>query len=1375
MDRANGPGAAATRAERFEDEKRRIIESCFNKKDSDGSLLETYITHIRITEYSSHPTTPPPPQARTPDSEKPRVIIVAVRKSGRVRMHKSKENPTGTFSIGKSWNLDDLTQIESFTGPQVSPNHRQWGGDTGFLISLGKPYYWQAQTDKEKKFFIASLIKIYGKYTGGKIPELSGFDQRELDQVLGAGRRPPAAAPRPPPLEPSPSQPSAPPTAPVPPVPSALSTPEQPRFQKPPTVRPPLNGSNSPAASFDSTRSGERPPAPRWTAQNNRSQDSFANRSDDTSSIPPRSRNGMAGPGAFARFGESREPSEPPADTRTPPQPQADEKPPPERRRPPMDPSRPQDRDLVPPPLMSPTNKRDPVAPPPRSTDRMSPRKGSATGQERGAPTLPSAFKDRDVPPPAMAPLDTTMKSESPMPGLSRGVPAAASVATTSQPETPAASTPTATETPPVPDIPDEESRPGLGPMIKAKRSKGDIAGALWKAASAANAFRPRPGGAGDRLRQAQNKTTMEGPDGITGVVPAPPRPVSKDQKSDAPEASKPAESESPIPEVKITPSTSNQLASKSSTETAAASVKKEEPRKEETPGRSVVAGNDAKYMQSLGIDPTFLDGRSEEFGKWLDYFGWVPGDRMRAQSIDEMKADLERELNKAQAGGWLARFQEEDERVGAIKRGIDVAIAECEEMDNLLTLYSVELSTLSDDISYIEAQGQGLQVQTANQKLLRKELESLLETCAITSSDLEALRLAPLDDLRGLEEVETALVTLFKAMSKMDPSIGTNDATPPAGSALDSDRALGLNSDYGQMRIVQEKKDMYLQENAYFMRRLLEVMALQFDEAYSETKRSLEGALAKKVDPSNYDAGRDLLWKYSPLMLYARDADLDNWNRLVQIYQDKSHPVYKSQFQNVVAIWRKNARKMTAEDAELLFSSQVEKQQEGVASTARKLTVKRSQTLARALRSPLADGSKAHATEKGGSDSRSFPYEVFAGVLDDLLPLVEMEQNFVTDFFHASTLEQVDFPDAVAANPPRNRRGGDLKRHRLMEPDRELARRVTRSMEVIFAFLESELQRLMEWVIGQDPLQGIGVLAVLEKKMSEMAQSNQDYLNTLLQRLHSLLEGRFHKFVDEQIRAIEETKVKINKRKGVISFIRVFPAFMTAVENMLVGLDSNLALRRTIDREYDRILKSMFDSLMVIAREHPAAGVASGAADPEDKEALNFHILLIENMNHFIEDTDTRGLEVLEDWKEQASREYHEHMGLYLNAVMRRPLGKLLDHLENIEAQIQTGKSPTAIAGQPSNSKLIFNKILSYYDSKEVRKGIEALRKRVEKHFGDADDPALSRGLVQNVTRECETFYNEVESRIGRVTTDVYGGEVAFEWPRADVKAAFR
>lgn len=303
------------------------------------------------------------------------------------------------------------------------------------------------------------------------------------------------------------------------------------------------------------------------------------------------------------------------------------------------------------------------------------------------------------------------------------------------------------------------------------------------------------------------------------------------------------------------------------------------------------------------------------------------------------------------------------------------------------------------------------------------------------------------------------------------------------------------------------------------------------------------------------------------------------------------------------------------------------------------------------------------------------------------------------------------------------------------------------------------------------------------------MGQSNQDFLNNLLQKLHGSLEARFRRFVDEQIRAIEDTKVKIKKRKGVIGFMRIFPQFLTAVENMLAGVDPRLGVRRTVDREYDRILKTMFDSLKVIARETPAAvgvGVGPGApsvassgasADPEEKLALNFHILLIENMNHYLEEVDdnnARNLEVLLVWREAAQRELAEHLGLYLNAVMRRPLGRLLEHLENIEAQLATGKSAAAVAAQPSNSKAVFHKILSGYDAREVRKGVEALRKRVEKHFGDESDPSAAAKLINTVLEECAKFYAGVETRVLRITDEVYGGEVVFEWPRAEVRSAF-
>ncbi|RMJ10308.1 hypothetical protein CDV36_010046 [Fusarium kuroshium] len=1448
MDRANGGGpgaaAAASRAERFEDEKRRIIETCFNKKDVDGSLHETYITHIRITEYSSYPTTPPPPQARTPDVQKPRIIIVAVRKSGRVRMHKSKENANGSFSIGKTWNLDDLSRIESYTGPEANANHRDWAGDTGFQVTLGKPYFWQAQTDKEKKFFIASLIKIYGKYTGGRAPELFGFEQREYEQVMGATRRPPgpsrpslpslpSSQPEQLPSQPINSSPAQRPAHPVQPThPSlpghpAAAAQEIPRFRTPP-VRPPPNITNSPVGSFDSSASRGGPPPPRWMAHGNKSQDSVANslaaRSDDASSLPPRSRNGMTGPGAYGRFGEPQDPR--PPTTLTPPQPSTSQsspspksqpamqphqpvpsplqldRPPPERRRPPMDPTRPLDRDLVPPPLISP-GKKEPMAPPPRSSERAMPRKDTSSLKSANS-SLTGSLQDREIP--TSAGRMAELPKHEPAPPIPPSLRPGSSNSAASAAPSPAPVFQTAPNSPPEPPVsaPDDlpvspprkepspsagdsdESRPGLGPMVRIKKSRNEIAGALWKAAataSAATAFKPRPGGAGERLRQLQAKGD-EGPDGITGVVPAPPRPPSR-EKEPTPEQpheqAKPAEEPKPterpksadrsslVPEVKISLPSSRP----SSSHGAPKEVKKsKEPEKKE-PRRSIAAGNDVKYLQTLGVNPSILDERSEEFSQWLDYFGWIPGEQMRTRNVEEMKADLERELNKAQAGGWLARFREEDERVDAIKLGLDVAMAECEELDNLLTLYSVELSTLSEDIAYIEAQGQGLQVQTANQKLLKKELESLLETCAITSNELEVLRMAPLDNLRGLEDVEKSLVVLYKAMIKIDPTRSGGDKVDVTG---ESDQAHGLNPDFKQMRIVQEKKQVYDQESASFMRRFVEFMSRQFDDAFTETKLAMEGALSRKVDSTHHDLGRDVLWKYSPLMLYARDMDTEQWNRLIQTYQDKSQPVYRVEFQAVVAVWRKNARKLTGDEAELLFTTPVEKHQEGgVATTARKLTVKRSQTLARALRSQREDGGSKQKAEKRGAEGRDLPYEVFAGVLDDLLPLMQMEQNFIIDFFHATTLEQIDFPDSVAARAPRDRRGGDLRRPRLMEPDRELAKRILRSMEVVFAFLEAELLRLMEWVVGQDPLQGIGVLATLEKKMAEISQSNQEYLNTLLQKLHGHLEVRFKKFVDEQIRAIEETKVKISKRKGVISFIRVFPAFSAAVENMLAGVDANLASRSTIDREYDRLLKTMFDSLMVIARENPGVSVTSGSADPEDKEALNFHILLIENMNHFTEETDTRGLDVLEEWKDQANATYDEHMNLYLNAVMRRPLGKVLEHLENMEAQLQSGKSASTIAAQPSNSKMVFNKVLGNYDSKEVRKGIEALRKRVEKHFGDADDPALSRGLVAKVLSECERFYENVERRIGDVTTNVYGGDVLFEWPRADVKAAFR
>ncbi|TKA60738.1 hypothetical protein B0A55_10609, partial [Friedmanniomyces simplex] len=87
---------------------------------------------------------------------------------------------------------------------------------------------------------------------------------------------------------------------------------------------------------------------------------------------------------------------------------------------------------------------------------------------------------------------------------------------------------------------------------------------------------------------------------------------------------------------------------------------------------------------------------------------------------------------------------------------------------------------------------------------------------------------------------------------------------------------------------------------------------------------------------------------------------------------------------------------------------------------------------------------------------------------------------------------------------------------------------------------------------------------------------------------------------------------------------------------------------------------------------------------------------------------------------------------------------------------------------------------LFAQYDGKELRRGVETLRKRIEKHFGDADEEAISRGLVALVGKECERAYERTVERMERLVREVWPpgeGEkgVEVEFGREDVRGAFK
>jgi exocyst complex component 1 len=87
-----------------------------------------------------------------------------------------------------------------------------------------------------------------------------------------------------------------------------------------------------------------------------------------------------------------------------------------------------------------------------------------------------------------------------------------------------------------------------------------------------------------------------------------------------------------------------------------------------------------------------------------------------------------------------------------------------------------------------------------------------------------------------------------------------------------------------------------------------------------------------------------------------------------------------------------------------------------------------------------------------------------------------------------------------------------------------------------------------------------------------------------------------------QQIKGIEETKVTNKKRNGVVHFIKYFPIYVSRVEGQLVGADG-LEIRGNVDSAYEKIVKTMFDSLKQMAKMD---------GEGEDKGQLNYHVILI-------------------------------------------------------------------------------------------------------------------------------------------------------------------
>ncbi|KAI9092400.1 exocyst complex component Sec3-domain-containing protein [Phlyctochytrium arcticum] len=417
------------------------------------------------------------------------------------------------------------------------------------------------------------------------------------------------------------------------------------------------------------------------------------------------------------------------------------------------------------------------------------------------------------------------------------------------------------------------------------------------------------------------------------------------------------------------------------------------------------------------------------------------------------------------------------------------------------------------------------------------------------------------------------------------------------------------------------------------------------------------------------------------------------------------------------------------------------------------------------------------------GQDEKMAPDEALGHTLSLLFPMIVREQNFITDLFslhksHQSALspssaisspiqpdESASLPSPVtdkALNPPETpsviitatspydvdllEEPTDHWQDALRYPrepikDLKLSKRIEELVKGIFDDVREEIILVLEAGLKTDQTYAVGMLVRVQHLGDDYKDTCHTYVILLLEDIGKRITAVFDKFLEDQVRGIDEVKVTFKKRSGILSFIRVFPHFVDRMERCLNG--SSGAASTMVHAAYAKVVRAMLETLDAMAQQ-----VASDPkAQADDKEHLNIHILHVENMHHFYSEIRARKVPHLDVYVKQAKAAYDVHLDAYCKVVIRKPLGKLFDFFEGIETLLKTN-TPEEVNYHLQYNKAALKEVVKKHPGKEVKKGLETLYKRVEKHY--TDEEGLLQVVWRGIQEECAKRIRRYEELIG-------------------------
>ncbi|CAI5640152.1 unnamed protein product [Oreochromis niloticus] len=690
-------------------------------------------------------------------------------------------------------------------------------------------------------------------------------------------------------------------------------------------------------------------------------------------------------------------------------------------------------------------------------------------------------------------------------------------------------------------------------------------------------------------------------------------------------------------------------------------------------------------------------------------------------QDIESMMVTCEYAISNAEAfaeklfkelqvldGANIQSIMASEKQVNILMQLLDEALGEVDTIEGKLSSYEEMLQSVKEQMDQISQSNRLIQISNTNNGKLLDEIQFLVNYMDLSKGHIRALQEGDLTSPKGIEACINASEALLQCM---------NVALRPG-----HDKLMAMNQ---QQLLFAELRDT-------FARRLTNHLNNVFVHQGHDQSSTLSQHTAELTLPKHSPLHRDLL-RYAKLMEWLKNTHREKYEGLSRTYVEYMSKLYEREIKEFFEV-AKIKMAGTSKDPKGKFATLPRKEsalkQEteslhgssgkltGSTSSLNKLTVQGSNSR-RSQSSSLLDMGNMSASDLDVADRTKFD-KIFEQVLSELEPLCLAEQDFISKFFKlqqhltvAPPLAQPETEDLDGSLP--SKKPPQAEHRHSLSSEKDIVRLM---MNKIFQSIETELNSLI--ALG-DKIDSFHSLYMLVKMSHHVwTAENVDpasYLSTTLGNVLVTVKRNFDKCISNQIRQMEEFKISKKSKVGILPFVTGFEEFAELAETIF----RNAERRGDLDKAYVKLIRAVFMNVEKVANESQKT--------PRD-------VVMMENFHHIFSTLSRLKISCLDAERREAKHKYTDHLQSY-------------HFFEGVEARVAQGVREEEVSYQLAFNKQELRKVIKEYPGKEVKKGLDNLYKKVDKHL--CEEESLLQVVWHSMQDEFIRQYKHFEDLIGR------------------------